>query len=67
MRISGKAVLTLVAVSFIVLASRSASAQGIGGCVESPEDPTIVMGMLGLGAAAVPMVWTRIKSLRRKK
>ena len=65
MRISSKAILTFIAVSFVVLTTRSAYA--LGGCVDSPEDPTVVMGMLGLGAAAAPMVWTRVKSLRNKK
>jgi hypothetical protein len=66
MRITAKTVLALVAGSFVVLAARVASAQ-VDGCVDSPEDPTVVLGMLGLGAAAVPMVWARIKSFRNKK
>ena len=56
----------LLAAFFAMLTTRSAFGF-IGGCVDSPEDPTAVMAMLGLGAAAVPIVWSRVRSRRKTK
>ena len=57
-----------LAVAVLLLAVSGRAAFGfIGGCVDSPEDPTIVMAGLGIGAAAVPFAWSRIRARRRKK
>ena len=56
----------LIAVSLFALAGRSAFAF-IGGCTDSPEDPTVVMALLGAGAAAVPLVWSRMRQRRNTK
>jgi XrtJ-associated TM-motif-TM protein len=56
----------LIAASFFALATKSAFAL-IGGCVASPEDPTVVMALLGGGAAVIPLVWSRVRARRRQK
>ncbi len=53
-----------VAVFLFALTSKSAFGE-ISGCVDSPEDPTIVMAALGFTAAAVPLAWSRIRNRRR--
>ena len=55
-----------LAVAVVLAALTTTSAFGfIGGCVDSPEDPTVVMAALGITAAAVPFVWSRIRNHRR--
>jgi XrtJ-associated TM-motif-TM protein len=66
MRTNGRALFLLIAVVLFVLTSRSAFAQ-ISGCVDSPEDPTVVMALLGFGAAGANVVWSRIRSRRNSK
>jgi XrtJ-associated TM-motif-TM protein len=56
----------IAAASLFALTVRSAFAQ-ISGCVDSPEDPTVVMALLGGGAAAVQFVWSRFRARRRQK
>jgi XrtJ-associated TM-motif-TM protein len=56
----------IIAASIAVFAPKTAFAL-IGGCVDSPEDPTVVMAILGVGAAAAPIVWSRLKSRRNTK
>lgn len=53
---------TLSAVTFATLAV-SASAYAIDGCVDSPENPTLLLGLLGGAAAGVP--WLRARFKRR--
>ena len=55
-----------IAASLFALTARSAFAQ-ISGCVDSPEDPTVVMALLGGGAAAVQFAWSRFRARRRRK
>lgn len=57
--------LFLIAASFYALTTKSAFAQS--GCVDSPEDPTAVMALLGGAAALAPLVWSRLRSHRRQK
>ena len=45
----------------LILLAASAHAQG--GCVNSPENPTLVLGLVGSAAAAVSVT---MKKLRRK-
>ena len=61
-----KSAFLLIAASLFVLTARSAFAQ-ISGCVDSPEDPTVVLAVLGGGAAAVQFVWSRFRARRRQK
>lgn len=39
----------------------------ISGCVDSPEDPTIFMALIGVCAAAAPKLGSRIRSLLRSR
>jgi hypothetical protein len=57
----------LIAVSLFAIGGRSAFAFLGGGCVDSPEDPTVVMALLGAGAAAIPFVWSRMRPRRNTK
>jgi XrtJ-associated TM-motif-TM protein len=41
-----------------------AHADTTGGCADSPENPTVVLTLLGLAAAAVPKVRARIRKFR---
>lgn len=56
----------LIAASFFALTTKSAFAL-IGGCVDSPEDPTVVMALLGGAAVITPLVWSRVRARRRQK
>ena len=56
-----KSALSLIAASVLLLTGRTAFGQ-ITGCVDSPEDPTVVMAVLGGGAAAVQFAWSRFRS-----
>ena len=46
----------------MLLVASPAFAEG----VHSPEDPSVVLGLLAAGAAALPIVRARIKSRRSK-
>jgi hypothetical protein len=48
----------LVLVVGILMAPKSLFAF-IGGCVDSPEDPTVVMALVGACAAVAPVIWSR--------
>ena len=57
---------TFLAVSVFLIAATTKAAFGqITGCVDSPEDPTVVMAGLGFTAAVVPFAWSRIRNRRR--
>ena len=53
-----------VALCLIGLTAKAAFGQ-IGGCVDSPEDPTVVMAALGIAAAFIPRAWSNIRKHRR--
>ncbi len=56
------AIATATAVTFW-----SAPAFAFGGCVQaSPENPSLILGLLGGAVAALPLLRTRLKSRRRK-
>jgi XrtJ-associated TM-motif-TM protein len=38
-----------------------------GGCVDSPEDPTFYMALLGGGAAAASLMWSRMRARGRRR
>lgn len=48
------------------LAAISAHAQVLDGCVNSPENPTLALGMIGLVAAVVPLVKNKAKQRRQR-
>jgi XrtJ-associated TM-motif-TM protein len=56
----------VIAASFFALTTKSAFAQ-VSGCVDSPEDPTVVMALLGGAAALTPLVWSKVRARRRHK
>jgi hypothetical protein len=39
----------------------------LGGCVDSPENPTVVLGLLGAAAAGLPWVKAQIAARRGKR
>ena len=56
----------MILAAMTLTAARNALGQ-ISGCVDSPEDPTIVLAIVGLGAAAVPLAASRVRSRRKAK
>jgi len=58
--------LLFTAVALFALTTKAAFGF-IGGCVDSPEDPTAVLAVLGCGAAAIPILRSRIRARRRTK
>jgi XrtJ-associated TM-motif-TM protein len=43
-----------------------AQADSTGGCADSPENPTVVLVMVGAAAAAAPRLRARLRKLRHK-
>ena len=35
----------------------------LGGCVDSPENPSVVLGLLGAGAATLPWLRAQLRAL----
>lgn len=53
----------ILAAGVLVATTGAAYAQG-GGCVDSPENPTAVLGLLGAASASVPWLRARWQSRR---
>ena len=47
---------------FIVLLCLTAPAFAFGGCVDSPENPTLLLGALGGTAASLPWLRAQLKA-----
>jgi XrtJ-associated TM-motif-TM protein len=45
----------------------AAHAQGFGGCIDSPENPTLVLAGLASGAFAVSQMKMRLRSRRKNQ
>jgi XrtJ-associated TM-motif-TM protein len=61
-----RVVVAFLGIAVFLFAATIKTAYGqISGCVDSPEDPTLVMAVLGITAAAVPFAWSKIRSHRR--
>jgi XrtJ-associated TM-motif-TM protein len=58
--------LLLTAVALFALTTKAAFGY-IGGCVDSPEDPTAVLAVLGCSAAAIPILRSRIRARKRNR
>jgi XrtJ-associated TM-motif-TM protein len=58
--------LAFFVVAVFLFAATIKRAYGQSGCVDSPEDPTLVMAGLGIAAAAAPFAWSRIRNRRRE-
>ena len=55
----------LVLFSALSLLLISAAAHAQGGCIDSPENPTVVLALIGSAAAAASAVKTRLRSHAR--
>lgn len=64
MREISKLLLAFAAVLSLMLLTTTAFAGSLGGCVDSPENPTLLLGLLGGGAASVPWLRARFKQRR---
>jgi len=42
-------------------------AQGFGGCTDSPEDPTVVLGILGFASMSTMILRSRMQARKRDK
>lgn len=54
----------IIAGAGVFVAMTGAAHAQVDGCVDSPENPTAVLGLLGAASAGVP--WLRAKWLSRK-
>ncbi len=60
-------VAAFAAITAIVLGLWNSPSFAFGGCVQaSPENPSLILGLLGGAAAALPLVRARFKSRRHK-
>lgn len=55
----------LAAVGALLMAS-AGMAWAQGGCVDSPENPTLVLGLLGAGAAGLPWLKAQVAARRKR-
>jgi hypothetical protein len=56
-----------LAVTAAVIGLWSSSSFAFGGCViASPENPSLILGLLGAAVAALPLLRAQLKSRRRK-
>jgi XrtJ-associated TM-motif-TM protein len=61
-------ILRMIFIAVFLLTLTTTSAFGfIGGCTDSPEDPTIVLAILGCGAIGFPALWARMRHRRQSK
>ncbi len=57
----------LTDLAFALIAAMPAQAQGVGGCDDSPENPTLILAGLAGGAYAISNVRTRIRARKASK
>jgi XrtJ-associated TM-motif-TM protein len=57
---------TLLVVAFVLAINTKAAFGQLGGCTDSPEDPTAVMALVGGAAAFIPMLSARLRSRKRR-
>ena len=55
--------LTLVSLSLLLVAAPAFADGGLGGCADSPENPSLILGLLGGAAAGLP--WLRARLSQR--
>lgn len=58
--------LARLAVALTALSATPAFAQ-MGGCVNSPENPTLILGLLGGAAAATPWLRGKLSEWKRRR
>ncbi len=68
-RAADRAFLTLVIFAVIALCSSAANAQGgtFNGCVDSPENPTLILAVLSGGAYGVSTLIQRRRASRHRR
>jgi len=54
-----KIALSSVGLAVVILALLPARALAVGGCVDSPEEPTVALGLLGITAATATYLKAR--------
>jgi XrtJ-associated TM-motif-TM protein len=62
-----KRTLPFLLIAVLVLTVGSKAAFALGGCVDSPEDPTAILAILGCGAAAIPILRSKMQARKRIK
>ena len=50
----------------IAVLSWTSIASAFGGCVDSPENPSIILAALGAAGVALPFIYTRWRKRNRK-
>jgi hypothetical protein len=50
----------------IAVVLRTSIASAFGGCVDSPENPSIILAALGAAGAALPFLYVRWRKRNRK-
>lgn len=55
---------TLFALSFAVMLAVALPLRAQTGCTDSPEDPTIVLALVGSAGAMAAVAWARVKARR---
>ncbi|MDB5974741.1 MAG: hypothetical protein JWR07_1501 [Nevskia sp.] len=57
----------LIAVAALSQLFAGSALADLGGCVDSPENPTAVLGLLGAAAAGMPWVKAKLAARRGKR
>ncbi len=55
------------ALTLCALLATSSLANAFGGCVDSPENPTLILGLIGGAAAAAPWCLKKLQARRKKR
>jgi hypothetical protein len=58
-------ILLYVASGMIAVVLSTSIASAFGGCVDSPENPSIILAALGAAGAALPFVYIRRRKRKR--
>lgn len=62
-----KSLLSIVVAASAIIALSNSPALAFHGCVQSPENPSVILGLLGGAAAMLPLLRGRLKSRRADK
>ena len=58
--------LTLGSLSLLLVAAPAFADGGLGGCADSPENPSLILGLLGGAAAGLPWLRARLSQRLRR-
>ena len=53
--------------ALVALFAVSSLAHAFGGCVDSPENPTLILGLIGGAAAAAPWCLKKLKARNKNR